>query len=465
MNKSRRNFIKTTGILAGTLAFPNFIIGSPVKNVNNIPNLAFIGIGGRGAKNVSAFQDISNFVAFVDVNENSKTVNEIRKLHPKVPFFSDYREMMDKMHKQIDGVVVSTPDHSHYAAAMWSIAAGKNVYVEKPLCHTIGETRRLKKAAAEAGVKTQMGNQSFSNDGIRVCKEWIDAGLIGNVKEIIQWTDRLTPGQMSISGKGWPQAEAIPNGLDWNLWLNTVENTNYHSNILDNWRGWWRFGSGALGDIGCHMMGIPFYALDLSIPDKVTATSRGATNLGCPLQSKVIYEFNRPGHQEVLKMTWYDGFRRRDGQQKIYEGFDKSYLPHIPEMFPDKDHNALSDNGQFIVGDEGLIYIPAMHLGKAPVLLPVEKWEDVKNNLPQATLPRVENHWLNFIQAIQGDIAQASSNFSESADLTEIVLLGNLALRSDDPIIWDAKKMECKGNPKANRLVDEAPVNREFLPE
>jgi len=183
------------------------------------------------------------------------------------------------------------------------------------------------------------------------------------------------------------------------------------------------------------------------------------------LQSKVIYEFNRPGHQEVLKMTWYDGFRRRDGQQKIYEGFDKSYLPHIPEMFPDKDHNALSDNGQFIVGDDGLIYIPAMHLGKAPVLLPVDKWEDVKNNLPQATLPRVENHWLNFIQAIQGDIAQASSNFSESADLTEIVLLGNLALRSDDPIIWDAKKMECKGNPKANRLVDEAPVNREFLPE
>lgn len=465
MNKSRRQFIKSAGLLAGAATLPNFIIGNSLNVANITPNLAFIGIGGRGSKNIDSFKNICNIVAFADVNEGSKRVIEMRAQHPKVPFFTDYRKMLDKMHKQIDGVVISTPDHSHYAAAMWAIAAGKNIYVEKPLCHTIGETRRLKMAAAEAGVKTQMGNQSFSNDGIRVCKEWIDAGLIGDVAEIIQWTDRLTPGQIPIQGTGWPEADAIPKGLDWKLWLNTVEMTNYHSNILGNWRGWWRFGSGALGDIGCHMMGIPFYALEMNIPEKVTATSRGGTQLRCPVQSKVIYEFNKSGQHQPLKMTWYDGFRRKDGAQKLYEGFDNSFLPYFPVLFPKKNHNALSDNGQFIVGNEGLIYIPAMHLGKAPVLLPEEKWEDVKNNLPQATLPRVENHWLNFIQAITGDIPQASSHFGEAADLTEIVLLGNLALRSDDPIIWDAEKMECKGNPKANRMVDEAPVHPEFLPK
>jgi len=462
---SRKSFIKSSiGIAAGTFAFPYIASGEFFRSANDIPNLAFIGIGGRGSKNIENFKGLGNFVAFADVSENSRTVQQIRSEFPKVPFFKDYRKMFDKMHTQIDAVVVSTPDHSHYAIAMWAISAGKHVYVEKPLTHTIDEARKLKKAAADAGLITQMGNQSYSNDGIRVCKEWIDAGLIGNVSEVIQWTDRLTPGQIALTGKNWPKAEPVPEGLDWQLWLNVIQDTQYHSNIEGNWRGWWRFGSGALGDIGCHMMGIPFYALDLGIPEKISAESRGGNKLHCPLQSKVSYEFGGSEHKNSLKMTWYDGFRKKDGKQEIYEGFDTSFLPHIPAAFPSKDHNALSENGQFIVGDEGLIYIPAMHLGKEPILLPEEKWEDIKNKLPEPKLERVENHWLNFIQAVKGDIPQASSNFNVSANLTEIVLLGNLALRSGKAIQWDAENMICTGNKAATKMVKENPVHPEFLP-
>lgn len=439
------------------------VIGGALPSFSSKPRLAFIGTGGRGAKNIRNFEGLAEFSAFVDVYPQSRTVIQIRAEYPKVPFFKDYRKMLDKMHREIDAVVISTPDHSHFSAALWAIKAGKHVYVEKPLTHTIEEARLLKAAAEEAGVISQMGNQSFSNDGIRVCKEWIDDGLIGKVTEVIQWTDRLTPGQIPVAGKGYPQGEAIPDGLDWKLWLNVIENTPYHSNLHGNWRGWWRFGSGALGDIACHMMGIPFYALELGIPDNITASMRGGDELRCPFQSKVVYEFGTSSTANPLKLSWYDGFRRKDGKQKLYDGFDEGFLPHFPKMFPDKDPNALTDNGQFIVGEEGLIYIPAMHLGKQPVLLPEEKWEDVKNNLPEPSLERVGNHWLNFIECIQGKRTNTSSNFNVAADLTEIVLLGNLALRTGDPIKWDKEKMLCTGNLAASALVSEVPAHPEFL--
>ena len=462
---SRRTFVKSAGFIAGAAALPSSLFGRELFSAIDKPNLAFIGTGGRGAKNIASFEGLANYVAFVDVNSESRTVKQVRASYPGVPFFKDYRKMFDKMTKEIDAVVISTPDHSHFAAAMWAIKAGKHVYVEKPLTHTIEEARVLKAAAKEAGVVSQMGNQSYSNDGIRVCKEWIDSGLIGNVTEVIQWTDRLTPGQTPVLGTGFPAREPVPEGLDWKLWLNVIEKTEYHSNIHGNWRGWWRFGSGAMGDIACHMMGIPFYALDLGIPETVSASKRGGDDLRCPVQSKIEYEFGTSDQADPLKLTWYDGFRRKDGKQKIYEGFDKKFLPHLPEMFPEKNPNALSDNGQFIVGDSGLIYIPAMHLGKQPVLLPEEKWEDHKNKLPESTLERVGNHWLNFIETIQGKRKTTSSNFNVAANLTEIVLLGNLALRSDGDIKWNKEKMECTGNPLASGLVSEIPAHTEFLPK
>jgi predicted dehydrogenase len=460
---SRRGFIKSAGLLAGAVALPFPGIGWAGTSPNEKPNLAFIGIGGRGSKNIGKFEGLCNFVAFADVDENSRKVQEVRDVHKNVPFFTDYRKMLDKMHSQIDAVVISIPDHAHYAAATWAISAGKHVYVEKPLTHTIDEARRLKEKARKAGVVSQMGNQSFSNDGVRVCKEWIDAGFIGNVEEVILWTDRLTPGQIARSENGWPVKETIPPGLDWKLWLNVAQDTDYSSKIINNWRGWWRFGSGALGDIGCHMIGIPFFALDLPYPRKVTARQRGGTSLKCPLQSKIQYEFEEANRAKNLRMTWHSGFRRKDGKREIGEGFDRSFLPEIPKMFPHKDNNKLSDNGQFIVGDKGLIYIPKMHLGKKPVLLPQEKWEDVKNNLPEPVYERVDNHWLNFIKAVKGEVKQASSDFEVSADLTEIVLLGNLALQSGDPIRWDAESMRCKGNSKANELISFSPSHPEFI--
>jgi predicted dehydrogenase len=462
---NRRHFLKSAALASGAVFAPAFHGNTLGRSPSDQINIALIGCGGRGGKNLLSFEPLANIVAFADVDEGHRTVPTARERHPNAAFFKDYRRMFDEVGHEIDAVVVSTPDHSHFAASMWALHHGKPVYTEKPLCRTIGELRDLKTAAAKAGVATQMGNQSFSNDGIRVCREWIEAGLIGTVREVRLWTDRPSLSWMAGDRSQMPEAEPVRDGLDWDLWLNTAPYTPYNKRLMPgSWRSWWRFGSGALGDIGCHMMGVPFYALGLKAPSKIEAEGRRQTAFSVALQEKVVYHFDSSSQGNPIKMTWISGFRNCDSNGKFPEHMDLQLLPELPDEFPG-DYQSIASNGQFIIGDEGVIYIPQMHLGKQPKLLPEEKWNDVRDNLPEPKYTRFLSHHENFLQAIRGEIPQAASDFSCSADLAEIVQLGNLAIRSGEPIVWDAENETCVGSQAATALVRQEVARPEFLPQ
>ena len=236
-----------------------------------------------------------------------------------------------------------------------------------------------------------------------------------------------------------PSAESIPQGFDWQLWLNTAPDTAYSQRLAPgSWRSWWRFGSGALGDIGCHMMGIPFYALGLKNPSAIKAESVRATSFSVALQEKVTYQFATSSQGNPVKMTWISGFRNCDADGVFPNNFDKRFLPELPKEFTG-DYRSIVTNGQFIIGDQGVIYIPQMHLSKRPVLLPEEKWNDVQDRLPEPKYTRFLPHAENFLQAIRGEIPKPASSFDVSGKLAEIVQLGNLAIRSDKSIVWDGR--------------------------
>lgn len=459
---NRRSFIKSAALLASAAAFAPRAFSIQEKKYGENLRMAFIGTGGRGWSNMRDFYKIKQIpVALCDV-ESNRLKHAKENLAPEAATFKDYREMLDKMHSQIDAVVISTPDVSHYAAAMCAIKYGLPIYIEKPLCHTIGQIRSLYKAASEKNIIAQMGNQSHSTEGIRYCKEWIDGGLIGKVKEVVLWTDRpLGTGVADFPNniKQYPSAKPVPAVLDWDLWQNVAEPQPYFGNGVEyeKWRGWWKYGSGSLGDIGCHMLDIPVYALGLSYPSRIKSTTRGVTEISVASQEKVEYFFDKSNQGVPVKVTWYSGFKYPNKEDGSYpKDYDKSLLPPLPKEWTDvgRGYRELSDNGQFIIGEKGVIYAGAMHLGGRPALLPRDLWESVKNNLPR-TEPRVKHnhHWLNFVEAVKGE-AKLSSPLDYAHVLTEVVQLGNLASRTGADIVWDSKNLVCKGNPKATAFVN-----------
>ncbi len=471
---NRRKFIKDLSVLSGGFFIGKSAFSNPTederlksqkmvvdvkfdKNLEdkNPLRFAFIGCGGRAEINLDGFANVGQKIsAFCDVHEH-RSEKGIKAHFNGQPIYKDYRIMLEKERKNIDAVVISTPDISHFAAAMCAIKMGLPVYLEKPLCHTIYQIRTLCKAASDAKVATQMGNQSHSKDGINICKEWIDAGLIGTVNEVVLWTDRPLSGIKCNGLVDWPKQIDVPAGLDWDLWQNVLETDVYRENIVPSaWRSWWKYGSGSLGDIGCHMLDIPMYALNLGIPSKVVSKQRNDSQICTAPQDMVEYYFDTSSQGAKVKLSWHSGVavpRKRE----LYPNYDTSFLPKLPKEYTDtgRSYEQLADNGQFIIGTKGVIYVPTMHLGGAPVLLPKTLWMDVKNNLPAPKI-RYEggNHYLNFVRAIKGE-EKASSSFDVAGLLTEVVQLGNLSLQTRSDIVWDAKNMHCKDNPKANALV------------
>lgn len=265
-------------------------------------NIACIGVGGRGASNVRGVAS-ENLVAFCDVDDERAA--ETYRVFPNVPRYKDFRVMLERESSRIDAVMISTPDHTHAAAAMMAIQMGKHVYCEKLLTRTIYEARRLAEAAREKGVVTQMGNQGHAGEGTRQIREWIEAGAIGTVRAIHFWTNRPI----------WPQAierplEAyhVPPTLDWDLWLGPAPERPYHPAYVPfKWRGWWDFGTGALGDMGCHIMDAAFWTFDLRDPVRVTAETTPLFPETAPLVSRVTYEFAARGNRPALRVIWRDG--------------------------------------------------------------------------------------------------------------------------------------------------------------
>jgi predicted dehydrogenase len=428
---SRRIFLMGTALTAAGLA--TGASGKPVRRRRVSPNeklnIAGIGIGGRGRSNLKECAG-ENIVALCDVDEDyaAKTF----AAYPQAKHYKDYRVML-KTQKDIDAVIVATPDHTHAIISMAAIRLGKHVYCEKPLTHTILEARKLAEAAREMKVATQMGIQGHSQEGIRQICEWIGAGAIGPVREVHIWTDRP---------KGWwPQGverpqdtPPVPATLDWDLWLGPAPSRPYNPAYTPfKWRGWWDFGCGALGDMGCHLMDAPYWALDLGYPTSVEASSTAVNAETGPLASMVHYCFPARGDKPPVRLTWYDG----------------GMLPPRPEELPDDQPMGDENGGVIFVGDKGKILAEDEN-AQHPRLLPESLAKDFPK--PEKTIPRSTGHHRDWIAACKG--AQPSgANFDYSGPLTENVLLGNLAIRAGKKLNWDGPNMKSTNVPEANDLV------------
>jgi len=444
------------------------------KSPNEKLNIAAIGAGGKGASDIAGCIG-ENIVALAD--PDSKRAEQTFQLYEKAPKYTDFRRMFDKEAKNIDAVIVATPDHMHAAATLWAMERGKHVYCQKPLTRTIWEARLLTAAAAKYKVATQMGNQGYSNEGTRKCAEMIWAGEIGNVTEVHAWTNRPI----------WPQglqslpAEAsVPETLDWDSWLGISNMRPYSPAYLPfSWRGWFDFGCGALGDMACHILGAPNIALMLGAPTSVECISQeGKSQYTYPKKSVIRFDFPARASMPPVKIFWYDGMT---GPPPRPAGLDESELlgdlprtrvgaqggagggagrpERQPAPSPPQDSNARLDatvnrlaargsNGSLFVGDKG--FLTTGTYGEGTRLLPAERMEDYK--FPPPLLTRSPGHYRDWIRAAKGG-ERACSDFSIAGPFTEWILLGVLALRFEGKLEWDSAKMKVTNLPEANQFI------------
>ena len=418
---------------AATLAFPQLLRsqGAGGGSPNNRLNVACVGVGGQGHSAVTGMK-AENLVAFCDVDDEraARTYAEF----PEVPRFRDYRKMLDQLGNQIDAVTISTPDHMHFPIAMAALQLGKHVFVEKPLTHTIWEARQLAKLAREKKVATQMGNQGHALEGTRLLKEWFDAGVLGEVREVHGWTDRPIWPQGIDAPDHSKMIPVAPPTLDWDLWLGVAPERPYDPSYVPfNWRGYWDFGTGALGDMGCHIMDGTFYALQLGAPEWVEAISASPTAVSGPKASVVTYHFPARGKLPPVRYTWYDG------------GL-KPLPPPGWEL-----GREIPDNGSFIVGSKATALSDTYF--RSVRIIPEAKRIELAPTLPPPSLPRVEgSHFDEWLRACKGGPA-AGANFDYSSGLTEMVLLSNVAVRAGRRIEWNSQKLEVTNLPSANQWV------------
>lgn len=452
---NRRDFLKRSALAGAGLALTSSIWAkedrvvddnwvSPHKNLvspDKKVRLAVIGCGGQGRVDLSQMDPLVEFTAFADPDFDRASATFTR--YPSVPRYKDYRQMLEEQADNIDAVLVATPDHMHYPAAVKAMSLGKHVYVEKPATHTIGEARALKALAKKTGLVTQMGNHGHAYNGCRMLKEWIESGEIGDVTEIHIWTNRPV----------WPQGLAapdpnakfaVPKTLDWNLWLGISETCPYNPDYVPfDWRGMWNWGTGAIGDMACHMLDPIFTAVDLRGDVKVSSESEGATDFSCPKQAKVVYEFPKTATRpHAIKLNWYEGKARPSCKD----------LPG--EYFPDE--KSVPRTGMVYIGTKGVI-MDTDDYGTQLRLLPKERMEDFrKNRYPKPKYTRVkdQNARREFIRACQGGLTPGSNFVDHSMDLTQLGLLGVLSLRmGNKSFTWDDKKGVCVGLPEANKFI------------
>lgn len=434
---SRRIFISTSSVaLASFTIVPSHVV-SGLGHIapSDKLNIAGIGIGGRGKDNLKILATTQNIVALCDVDW-SKQVETVFNTYPNAKRYKDFRIMMDT-EKNIDAVVIATPDHTHAVTSMEAIKRGKHVYTEKPLTRTVYEARMLTKAAKENKVATQMGNIGQAGDGPRRQREMIWDGVIGPVHEVHVWTDRANKGLFDTY---WPQGVSrpqnilpVPEGLDWDLFIGPAPMRPYHSDYHPfKWRGWLDFGSGALGDIGCHALDPVFRALKLKYPTSVQAVSTLVNYETYPLGSMVTYDFPAREGMPELRLIWYDGGLR-------------------PVRFPDIEEGMrMSENGVLYIGSKGKI------LGNR--ILPKSLRESYK--IPEPSIPSSPGHYEEWILACKGGGDPPGSNFDWAGPLTETVLLGNIALRpelreklSSQTLNFDPEKLSFPNMPEANKFL------------
>ena len=396
-------------------------------------NIAGIGVGGQGSGDIDNVSS-ENIVALCDVD--SRHAAGTFKRYPRAKKYSDFRKMLEK-EKNIDAVVVATPDHTHAVATMMSIKMGKHTYCEKPLTRTVYEARAIAKAAREAKVATQMGNQGMAFEGNRLINEWLWDGAIGPVREVHAWSDRPTHNGNLFWAQGVDRPQdtpPVPSTLDWNLWLGPAPYRPYHPAYVPfKWRGWWDFGSGGLGDMGIHNLAPVFSALKLTAPTSVHSSSTLFNNETLPLASTVHYDFPARGDMPPVKLHWYDG----------------GMLPLRPDELEDERQLSRED-GLIFVGDKGKMYVEGWG-GNSPRLIPEAKMKEYKR--PPKTLPRSIGHHKEWIQACKKG-TPTRSNFDFAGPLTEAVLLGTVSIRmGGKKLIWDSFNLKVTNVPEANKYI------------
>ena len=441
-NLSRREFVRTSTAGVGAFLFlPSHVLGRdgaipPSEKLN----IAGIGMGGQGAQDISQLAS-ENIVALCDVD--LAHAGGTLKKYPKAKVYKDYRKMLDEQ-KDIDAVVVATPDHLHAFASMAAIKMGKHVYCEKPLTHSVWEARQLAQAAREHKVATQMGNNGQASEETRRLSELVWDGAIGPVREAHIWTDRPSNG---LFNEYWPQGvdrpketPAVPETLDWDLWLGPAPSRPYHPAYLPfKWRGWWDFGTGALGDIGCHSFDPVFRALKLGHPISVEASSTRVNKETYPLASIVTYYFPARGEMPPLKLVWYDGGLRPARPAELEEGKEMGATGHL------------------LVGDRGKILTQRSDKRFEFQLIPESRQKEYGD--PPKKLPRSIGHYKEWIEACKGG-KPGGSNFDWAGPLTEVVLLGNVALRlqmreelTRKKLLWDSAAMKFTNSDAANNYL------------
>lgn len=467
---SRRTFHQAVAGTFGAAMGFHFIPSRAWGNLEK-PTLAGIGAGGKGLADIGgsakAGFDVRALVDVVDIkklnslgddrknNRRLQSMKQVRETYPGAEFYGDYREMIDKLGDKIDAVTVSTPDHHHFHASVLAMKRGMHVYCQKPLTHGIWEARMLRKLAHETGVKTQMGNQAHANDNMRRCVELIRAGVIGKVTEVHAWTNRpIWPQGFAVP----PVQEEVPTGIDWQQWIGPAPHVGYSSKIAPfAWRGWWNYGTGALGDMACHIMDMPYWALEPGAPKSVQAEQQGATDLSPPINSKITWEFgpSRYTAPEGFKFYWYDGYldAKFDRENWSLNKASEDYNHPSEEMLEGMSFKAF---GSIIVGEHGKLFFNrgrgAKWVLKTQSSIDGFEW-------PDETIPRAtgQDNYQEWMDAVTGKIEQGQSNFDLAGQLTETVLLGVLAQRfPDTKLDWDAEKMEVKGRPELKSYIKRA---------
>jgi len=420
---SRRRFLATG---AAAAAFP-LILPRSVRGANSKLNVAGIGVGGKGEVDVG-FCAGENVVALCDPDE-ARAAGTIKKF-PGAKVYKDFRTMLEEMGKGIDAVTVSTPDHTHAVASVLAMRMGKHVYCQKPLTRTIQEARVMLEVAREKKVATQMGNQGHANADSRRLVELVQGGVLGKVKEVHVWTDRPIWPQGMDRPKETPP---VPKTLDWDLWLGPAPERPYSPAYVPfKWRGFWDFGTGAQGDMGCHNSDVAFWALGLRDPISAEAESSGVNSETAPKWSVVTLQFPELGGRGPVKFVWYDG-----GKRPPAELARQAELPK---------------NGSILVGEKDTLYVPGLW-GRGTFVsgAKAEDFKDIPEKLPKhGDFER--RHYQEWIEACKGGAA-AYSNFDYAAPMTEALLVGNLAVRLGKKIEWDAASMKAKNAPEADALI------------
>jgi predicted dehydrogenase len=425
---NRRRFLKN----AGATGIGFWIAGCAgemrrTKSPNEKLDVAGIGVGGKGEVDVGQCAG-ENIVALCDADE-ARAAGTIKKF-PKAKIYRDFRKMFDEMGKGIDAVTVSTPDHHHFPASILAIKNKKHVYTQKPLVHSVWEARKIAEAAKEYKVVTQMGNQGHASDARRAQVEMLQAGVLGNVTEVHAWTNRPIWAQAMDRPKDTPP---VPAHIHWDLFLGPAPERPYHKCYHPfSWRGWWDFGTGALGDMACHIMDTPFWGLDLGYPTSVEAEGEPLHPETGPKWMIVRLQFPARGQKPPLKFTWYDGGKMPP--EDLAKG------------------TKLGNNGYIIVGDKGSL-VALDEQGQKIKLFP----EDLKDVKVAPTLPRTGggHEWGNhreWLEAIKGK-GKAQCSFEYAGPFTESVLIGIAAFRAQKKLEWDGKAMKATNCPEADKFI------------